>query len=303
MAKDYYEVLGIRRDASEAEIKKAYRRLAKQYHPDTNKQSSNAEARFKEVNEAYHTLSDPEKRQQYDLFGHTNANHSGFQDIPVDFSNFNFQGAGPFGDFIEELFQGHTRQRRGPSRQRPNPKPRPSVGEDIEQTLSISLSEAYHGAKRSIHTGGKKLQVRIPRGIDTGTRIRVSGKGAPGSHGGKSGDLYLRITVEPDEQFTRDGDDLLGEVRLDLFTALLGGVVDVTTMERPVRLTIPPGTNSGQRFRLSGKGMPRAENTEQRGDLIVRTQIDIPSDLTAEERALVKELRSSIRKRNDRSHS
>ena len=201
MAKDYYEVLGVRRDASAADLKKAYRRLAKQYHPDTNEQSSHAAARFKEVNEAYDTLSDPQKRQQYDLFGHASGGNSGFQDIPVDFSNLNFKGAGPFGDFIEELFQGHTRQRRGPSRQRSNTGPRPSAGQDIEQALHISLADSYRGATRTLRSGGKEIRVHIPRGVDTGTRIRVSGKGAPGANGGKAGDLYLRVTVNPDEAF------------------------------------------------------------------------------------------------------
>ncbi len=300
MAKDYYELLGVRRDASAADLKKAYRRLAKQYHPDTNDQSSHAAARFKEVNEAYDTLSDPQKRQQYDLFGQTSGGNFGFQDIPVDFSNLNFKGAGPFGDFIEELFQGQTRQRRGPSRQRSSAGPSPSAGQDIEQALHISLADAYRGATRTLRSGGKEIRVRIPRGVDTGTRIRVSGKGAPGANGGKAGDLYLHVTVEPDERFERQGHDLLSEIRLDLFAALLGGVVEVPTMERPLRLTIPPGTNSGQRFRLAGKGMPRADDADLRGDLIVRAQIDMPADLTAEERALAKKLRATINQRGNR---
>ena len=303
MAEDFYEVLGVKRDASDAEIKKAYRRLAKQYHPDANDQSPQAEARFKEVNEAYATLSDPEKRQQYDLMGHVDGGFAGFQDIPVDFSNFNFTNAGPFGDFIEELFQGHTRQRRGPSHQSVSWQPQPTTGQDIEQPISIHLSEAYHGANRTYQMGDKTLKIRIPRGVSNGTRIRVNGKGAAGSNGGKSGDLYLRVTVKPDEDFRREGDDLHREIQLDLFTALLGGVIDVPTLDRPIRLTIPPETSSGQRFRIAGKGMPRSENNDQRGDLIVRTQIDIPNNLTAEERELAKQLRASIHKRSNQHQS
>ena len=299
MARDYYEILGVNRNASEGEIKKAYRRLAKQFHPDANDQSTRAEARFKEVNEAYAILSDPEKRQQYDLTGHVDGGFNGFQDIPVDFSNFNFANAGPFGDFIDELFQGHSRQRRGPRRQSASWKPQPAAGQDIEQPLAIHLSEAYHGANRTFQMGDKTLKIRIPGGVSSGTRIRVSGKGAAGRNGGKSGDLYLRVTVTPHEDFQREGDDLHREIQLDLFTALLGGVIDVPTMERPVRLTIPPGTNSGQRFRITGKGMPRSENNDSRGDLIVRTQIEIPDHLTAEERELAKQLRRSIQNKSN----
>ena len=298
MAKDFYEVLGVKRDASDAEIKKAYRRLAKQFHPDANDQSPKAAARFKEVNEAYATLSDPQKRQQYDLMGHVDGGSAGFQDIPVDFSNIDFTNAGPIGDFINELYQGRTRQRRGPSRQNVSWNPQPTAGQDIEQPITIHLSEAYHGAKRTYQIGDKTLKIRIPRGVSSGTRIRVGGKGAPGSNGGKSGDLYLRVTVNPDEDLKREGDDLHREIQLDLFTALLGGVIDVPTLDRPVRLTIPPGTNSSQRFRIAGKGMPRSENNDQRGDLIVRTQIDVPKNLTVEERELVKQLRTSIHKSN-----
>ncbi len=302
MARDFYDVLGVQRNASDAEIKKAYRRLAKEHHPDANDQSPQAEARFKEVSEAYATLSDPEKRQQYDLLGQVDGGFSGFQNIPVDFSHFNVENAGPFGDFIEELFQGHTRQRRGSGRQSTYRKPRPTAGADLEQAIAISLAEAYHGAKRSFQMGDQQINVRIPRGVADGSRIRVSGKGGPGMNGGQVGDLYLRVSVLPDPNYQRNGDDLARDITLDLFTALLGGVIEVPTMERPVRLTIPPGTPSGKRFRIAGKGMPRSGKTDQRGDLIVRSQIQLPEKLTAEERKLVKQLRASIQQRDSTEH-
>ena len=293
MARDFYDVLGVKRNASAGDLKKAYRRLAKQYHPDTNGQSARAAARFKEVNEAYDTLSDPEKRQQYDLFGRAGGGPQGFQDIPVDFSNFNFSNSGPFGDFIDELFKGQSRQKSSARQRRPHPR----TGQDIEHPLAISLAEAYHGATRMVRSGEKEFRVRIPRGIRDGTRIRVSGKGGPGAHGGKAGDLYLRVSVAADQRFQRQGEDLLTDLRIDLFTALLGGVVEVPTMERPLRLTIPPGTDSGQRFRLTGKGMPRSQNDDARGDLFVRVEIETPGELSADERAIARSLRDSIQQR------
>ncbi len=292
MARDYYKVLGVSREASADELKDAYRRLAKRYHPDANNQSEKAAARFKEINEAYDTLSDPQKRQQYDLIGKAGAaNNFSYQDIPFDLNNLNINDTNGFGDFIDQLFKGQTRQRRE-SHHRPSPR----HGQDKELALNIRLEEAYRGTTRNLRVADKEIRVRIPPGVDTGTRIRVAGKGAAGQNGGKAGDLYLRIKVMHDSRFERQGDDLLSEIPLDLFIALLGGTVEAPTLDRPVRLTIPPGTDSGQRFRLPNKGMPKRGSEDQRGDLFVRVQIEMPKNLTVEQRRLAKELRATIKK-------
>jgi curved DNA-binding protein len=293
-SKDYYKILGVEKSADEKTIKAAFRKKAKESHPDANPNNPNAEARFKEVNEAYEVLSDPDKRSMYDRFGTANP-----QGIPTGGrypgGNTDFGEAGSFGDLFESIFGGFSRtstRGRGNVQEgafRTNVRPK---GQDIEQPVTISLREAYAGATRIINIGGRRLEARIPVGATNGTRVRLSGEGSPGFSGGPAGDLYLIIEVEPDDQFERDGKT---EVKVDMFTALLGGEVEVPTLERTVKLRIPPGTQSGRRFRLTGKGMPILNNKAMTGDLYARILVMVPENLTAEQRQLVERLRDSLR--------
>lgn len=297
MAKDYYKTLGVEKTASEKEIKQAFRKLAKKFHPDANPDNPGAEAKFKEINEAYEVLSDKEKRQQYDQFGSTGfnpfaggaANGTGGVYTNVDTRE------GPFADIFESLFGGFSRgaAERGGSvggfRTAAN-----ADGRDYEQLISITLQEAYNGTTRLVTKGDRKVRVNIPRGATNGTKVRLSGEGEAGIYGGKAGDLYLVVQVEPDSQFERQGDDLYTDVKVDVFTAMLGGNVEVQTLDRPVKLRIPAGTSSGRRFRLTGKGMPVLRKTDQFGDLYARALITVPENLNDEQRALVEKLRTTM---------
>ncbi len=304
MAKDYYKTLGVSRSATEKELKQAYRKLAKKYHPDANPDNPNAEAKFKEINEAYEVLSDKEKREMYDRFGTVNpqqvpwgagANPSGgnggytYTSTNVDF--------GDLGDIFGSLF---GRQRGGDARTANVGSPfsganaRPQRGQDIEQKVGITLQEAYLGATRLITKGERTVRVNIPAGAKTGTKVRLAGEGDAGFGSGAAGDLYLIIDVEPDSTFERDGDDLTVEVKVDMFTVLLGGTVEVPTLGRPINLKIPAGTQAGRKFRLGGKGMPVLNQADKHGDLYARIVITVPESLTDEQRELVEQLKATF---------
>lgn len=295
MAKNYYQTLGVKRDANETEIKKAFRKLAKQHHPDANRNDPNAEARFKEINEAYEVLSDKEKRAMYDRFGTVNpqevggytayAGSSGAGGFP---GTQNVDYGGDLGDIFDAIFGNRGRGAASGT------WARPMRGNDIEYTVNISLREAYTGTNRTIMRGDRRVNVVIPAGAATGTKVRLEGEGEPGIGGGQPGDLYLIIQVEDDKQFRREGDDLYVDVNIDMFTALLGGEVEVPTLGRPVRLRIPPGTQSGRKFRLSGKGMPVMRATDKFGDLYVRVAITVPTQLTAEQKRMVEALKATF---------
>jgi curved DNA-binding protein len=298
MAKNYYDILGVKKDADEKQIKQAFRKLAKQYHPDANPNDPQAEAKFKELNEAYEVLSDPEKRTQYDRFGSVYPGGFGGTNGGRTYTNVDF-GGDSFSDILENLFGGmggaSGRSRGGwGSSVREGPG-RAAQGRDIEQPVTISLHEAYHGASRRVTKGGRTISVNIPAGARTGTKIRVSGEGEPGALGGEAGDLYLVVEVAPDPTYERDGDDLNTEVRVDMFTALLGGEIEVPTLAGKVKLNIPAGTQSGRKFRLSGKGMPRLKQKGEFGNLYARILITIPEKLNDEQRQLVEQLRDSLR--------
>ncbi len=313
--KDYYQILGVSKDADEKEIRRAFRKLARQYHPDVNPGDQAAEERFKEINEAYEVLSDPEKRQKYDqlgsawrAWGQTGGRPGDFDwsqwvsgapggqrvyvryGTPEDLDDL-FGGSSPFSDFFSQIFgglggRGATGQAGGGFHY----QARPRRGEDYEQAVEISLREAYQGTTRTIQKDGRRLEVKIPPGARTGTRVRISGEGGTGSAGGEAGDLYLRIRVAPDPQFERKGDDLYTKVPLDLYTAILGGSVRVPTLSGPVQLTIPAGTQNGQTFRLQGKGMPRLRESGH-GDLYATVEVQLPTRLDARQRELFEELR------------
>ena len=301
-AKDYYNILGVTRSASDDDIKKAYRRLARKHHPDVNPGDKGAEARFKEINEAYEVLSSKEKRQKYDQFGQNwqqaeqfsrSGSPGGPQTNP--FGGFDYGGAGsPFGGAtyntegdmgsIFDQILGGARRRRGPQR-----------GQDLEHGLDISLEEAFHGALRQFslqtQTGVENLEVKIPPGVATGSRVRVSGKGSPGMGGGARGDLYLIVNVLPNPQYERGGDDLTATVNLALYIAVLGGEVTVTTLKGTrLALKIPPETQNGRTFRLTGQGMPRLGKTSGSGDLIIKVNVVTPIGLNNREKELFNEL-------------
>ncbi len=323
--KDYYSILGVSRDATDKEIKQAYRRLARKYHPDMNPDDKQAEERFKEINEAYEVLSDPEKRKLYDQFG---SEWKTWQQAGGNAEDFwrqwrTQQGTGPggvrytyttgpggfsgggewFSDFFRELFGGlggmggqvygsgygsgfedlfgGARTTRQPRR-----------GRDYEQPVEITLEEAYRGTKRLFQIDNQRIEVTIPAGARTGTRVRVAGKGGAGVAGGPPGDLYLVINVAPHPQFRRNGDDLETDVHVGLYTAVLGGETRVPLPDgSTVLLKIPPETQNGTRFRLRGKGMPRLNRPGERGDLYARVDVRLPQKLTPRERELFEELR------------
>ncbi len=331
--KDYYKILGVPRNATEKEIKAAYRKLARKYHPDLNPGNKEAEEKFKEINEAYEVLSDPEKRKRYDQFGaewqqfQQSAGAQGF-----DFAEWfrkragrttgDFDtGFGPsgFSDFFDLLFgdlglggilsRSARRSRAGPRR-----------GEDYEHSVEVSLEEVVTGTSRLLDLtvpqvcsncggmgsvgaricpicggtgyvrGHRRLEVKIPAGVREGTRVRVAGAGGPGLGGGPPGDLYVKIHLKPHPRFEVKGDDIVTEVEVDLYTALLGGEVEVPTLTGKVMMRIPPETQNDTLFRLRGLGLPRIDDTKQRGDLLVRVKVRLPQHLSERERSLFKEL-------------
>jgi curved DNA-binding protein len=296
--KDYYRILGVDRNATQADIKRAYRGLAREYHPDVKPGDTAAETRFKEINEAYEVLGDPQKRAKYDRLGRSwqQWQQGGRDPGSFDWSSFSTPGGhvdlgdlfsgsstGAFSDFFNALFGGMGGTRPRPSSQRQD------RSQDVTQPVEITLEEAFRGTTRTLVRGGRRIRATIPPGAANGTRIRLAGLGAPGATG-RAGSLYLVISVLEDEAFRRDGDDLHIEVPLDLYTAVLGGDVSVPTMEGEVRLRVPAGTQSGQVFRLRGRGMPRLRNANQFGDLYAKTMIQIPTKLSLEERGLFNQL-------------
>ena len=314
--KDYYKVLGVAKNASVDDIKKAFRKLARKYHPDVNPGDKRAEEKFKEINEAYEVLSDAEKRRKYDTLGPNWQDQFGFSSAAGRrSSNFrgsplNYDSPSGFSDFFEALFGRPTTATR-------------RTGEDIEQRVEVTLQEAYTGGLRTfniqsteacpicrgtrvvagkscVNCGGlgmiahsKRIQVKIPAGVDNGSKIRVAGEGQPGSGGGPRGDLYLVISVKPDQLYERKGDDLYVDIDVDLVAAILGGEVPVPTPDgRKLALTIPPETQNGRLFRLVNKGMPRLRS-EGNGNLFARVKVVLPMGLTDDERSLFEQLARS----------
>lgn len=295
MARDYYDILGVNRTASEDEIKKAYRKKAKQYHPDANPNNPTAESKFKEANEAYEVLKDSDKRSMYDRFGENWKNYQGFNGQTNPYGGG--QGGAAYADMsdmFDTIFgQGGGRRRRGSGGFRTNfNMQRP--GEDIEQAVYINLQEAYEGTKRIITKNGREINVNIPKGATTGTKVRLSGEGQPGVNGGPAGNLYLVVNVADDKNFERKDDDLYVDVKVDVFTAMLGGEVEVPTMTRPVRMKIKSGMQSGQKLRLSGKGMPKLRGKNEFGNLYARIMITVPDQLSDQQKEEVEALRDSL---------
>lgn len=298
--KDYYDILGVAKDASQEEIRRAYRKLARQYHPDVNPEDTSAGEKFKEINEAYQVLSDPEKRKKYDALGADwhRYQQAGGSAEGFDWSRWQTRGApggvefrwgttedfedlfgeeSPFSDFFNQIFGGRAAGARvdtGVRRHR---------GRDLTTSVEITLEEAYHGTKRLITRDGQRIEAKIPPGVRDGQRVRLRGQGEPGTGGGTAGDLYLEVSIAPHETWRRVGDDLYTEVPVDIFTAIVGGEVPVPTPSGTVILTIPPRTQGGWKFRLHDKGMPRLNNPDRHGDLYAEVRLTIPDDLTEEE--------------------
>lgn len=316
--KDYYRVLGVEKGATEKEIKSAFRKLARKHHPDVNPGDPRAEARFKEINEAYEVLGDPEKRAKYDQLGadwqrwqRTGGRPDDFDwsrwttspgsdrvhvryGTPEDLADL-FGSGSPFSDFFTNIFGGLGG---GPGRSKGfggfegfDTQFQPQRGRDLEHDVEISLAEAYHGTTRLLTKDGRRLEVRIPPGAKTGTRVRVRGEGGAGVSDGQAGDLFLKVKVIPDPRFERKGDHLYVSVPVDLYTAILGGEASVATLSGAVKLKIPAGSQNGQTFRLRGKGMPKLRRPTEQGDLYARLEVRLPTELTSEQRRLFEQLR------------
>ena len=295
MSSDYYDVLGVARNADEDEIKRAFRQKAKQYHPDANPDNPTAEARFKEINEAYEVLSDADKRSAYNRFGENWEHYQGFNGG----NPFNSGGDVPhadMSDMFETFFNssGGRRSQRGGFGGFHTNANQPRAGRDFEHDVTISLREAFEGAQRIVSKDGRDITVQIPRGAATGTKVRLAGEGQSGINGGPAGHLYLVVHVADDIQFERKDDDIYVDVKVDVFTAMLGGDVEVPTLTRPVKMKIRPGTQSGQKLRLSGKGMPDLRRGDTNGDLYARVVISVPKQLDPAQRELAEALRDSL---------
>jgi curved DNA-binding protein len=305
--RDYYETLGVSKTATEDEVKSAFRKLARKFHPDVAKDKKAAEEKFKQINEAYEVLSDPEKRKKYDQLG-ANWNQPGGFQPPPDWGGqpgggfhqyggdgggvqFEFGGTG-FSDFFEAFFGGgRGRSAFGGFGGRQATAER---GADVEADILVTLEEALHGSKRTVslrRPGSNKVetyQVRIPRGVHEGQRIRLAGQGEAGARGGQSGDLFLRVRLAKHPEFTVEGSDLIHEVKIAPWQAVIGTELKVPTLEGSVRLKIPAGTQGAQRFRLRERGLPSASGS--RGDLYVVAQIQIPKKLSEREREIWNQL-------------
>ncbi|HEX5773578.1 MAG TPA: DnaJ C-terminal domain-containing protein [Geomobilimonas sp.] len=290
--KEYYEVLGVKKGASAEEIKKAYRKLAVKYHPDKNPGNKEAEERFKEINEAYAVLSDPQKKEQYDRFGSAGF-HQRYSQEDI-FRGFDvgdiFKDAGfSTDDIFSRIFGGGFQQRGGYG----FGGGRRSKGEDYSMELAVSFREAFSGCEKRVAftRGGEReeLSVKVPAGVETGARLRVQGKGGPGSGGGPAGDLYLDIKVGSDPQFHREGDDIVVERLLRFSEAALGTSLEVPTLEGTKRIKVPAGIQPGTKIRLKGLGFPRM-GKGVRGDLFVRINVQVPEQLTGTQRELLEQL-------------
>ena len=336
--RDYYEVLGVSRDADKNTIKKAYRKLAKKYHPDTNQGKAQAAERFKEATEAYNILSDPEKKKMYDQFGHAAFDGSGaaggayggaysrngggtYQYAGPDgtFHEYHFEGNGDMDDFLKNIFGGSfggfggaTRSSSKGSRsgfsgsgfgESGSYANYSQGGADVTAEITVGFDEAAFGCEKVIHLTenngkavGKALKVKIPAGIDTGKSIRLRGKGNPGINGGKAGDLLLKVKVASKPGYERKGMDVYTTVRVPFTTAVLGGEAKVETLHGNVLCKINPGTQSGTKIRLRGKGIVSMKDKNQHGDQYVTVQIDVPGNLSEEAKRKLREFEVACKK-------
>ncbi|RZJ47648.1 MAG: J domain-containing protein [Flavobacterium sp.] len=298
---DYYKTLDVTKSATEAEIKKAYRKAARKYHPDLNPNDKEAEKKFKEINEANEVLSNPENRKKYDKYGKDwkhadefekagyNPNQqqrSGQQQSNYDYSDFSggdFSG-GDFSDFFNSMY-GSSRSSRSQSKYR---------GQDFNAELQLDLASAYTTQKQNLAVNGKNIRITIPAGVENGQVIKIAGHGGPGANGGPNGDLYITFTIENNSDFKREGNNLYADVDLDLYTAILGGEIFVNTFDGKVKIKVPEETQAGTKVKLKGKGFPVYKKENQFGDLYITYKLKVPTKLTKKEKELFEEL-SKIR--------
>ena len=305
--KDYYKTLGVSKDASQNDIKKAYRKLAVKYHPDKNQGNKNAEERFKELSEAYEVLRDPEKRRKYDQLGanwkqyeHTGAGGYGYSQAgggSSGGSSYFFEGdlgdffgeegaGGGFSDFFNAFFGGSAGRQTGFRNSR-----QVFRGNDLHAEVEISLSEAYHGSSRILNVNGEKLRINIKPGAYPGQELRIKGKGAPGSAGGEKGDLDIKLKVTGENGYQLEGNNLVKKVNVDLYSAVLGGKKEINTLAGKINVHVPKGSQHGSKLRLKGKGMPVYGQPGNFGDLFLELNIELPKSLNPEELQLFKRLK------------
>jgi curved DNA-binding protein len=300
---DYYKTLNLNKNATQDDIKKAYRKLARKYHPDLNPNDQEAHKMFQQINEANEVLSDSEKRRKYDEYGEHWKNADQFEQAKRSqgagqqgyagsggfsgggFTGADFGGSGDYSDFFESLF-GNMGAQSG----RGNRK---FKGQDYQAEIRISLRDAYNTHKQTLTVNGKNLRITIPAGIANGQTIKLAGQGAAGANGGPNGDLYITFSISDDPNFKRLNDDLYTSYEIDLYTAVLGGEVTVHTFDSKVKLKIAAGTQNGTRVRLKNKGFPLYKKEGEFGNLFVTYTIKIPTDLTEKQRELFKELQNS----------
>jgi curved DNA-binding protein len=288
---DYYKILGLSKKATKNEIKAAYRKLARKYHPDLNPNNKEAEKKFKAINEANEVLSDPEKRKKYDEFGkdwkhadefkkarqQQNQESQFSRETYSDFGGF----SGDFSDFFESMFGGGGRRTQQTKFR----------GQDLKAELHLKVTDVYKSQKQTLTINGKNIRLTIPAGIENGQTIKINGYGSPGVNGGPNGDLYITFSIKNDTQFKRQGSNLYTTAELDLYTALLGGEALIDTFDGKVKLKVAPGTQSGKKIKLKGKGFPVYKRENEFGDLYVTYQVKIPTNLSTKEKELFRELK------------
>ncbi|HEY4325198.1 MAG TPA: J domain-containing protein [Mucilaginibacter sp.] len=292
---DYYQTLGVAKNASDKEIKNAYRKQARKYHPDLNPNDTEANKKFQQLNEANEVLSDPEKRKKYDQYGENWQHGEEYEKYTRQqqqnrrqqsytggqASSFEGFGDDSFSDFFQSMFGqgGSSRGRQTKYR-----------GQDLNAELQLSLKEASETRKQAITVNGKNLRITIPAGVENGQTIKITGHGNPGVNGGPHGDLFITFLIADDPRFKRDGSDLFATIKLDLYTAVLGGEVTVDTLNGKVKIKVKPETQSGTKVKLKGKGMPVYKKENESGDLYVTYEVQVPINLTEKQKKLFEEL-------------
>lgn len=288
---DYYKTLGLSKTASESDIKSAYRKLARKYHPDLNPNNKEAEKKFKELNEANEVLSDPEKRKKYDQYGKDWKHADQFEKAGQQQGNYKqgngqqeYSGgfSGHFSDFFESMFGGGSGGRSQQTKFR---------GQDMNAELNLNLRDVYKTQQQTLTVNGKNIRLTFPAGIENGQIIKIKGQGSPGVNGGPNGDLYITFSIKNDTKFSRDGNNLYTTADIDLYTALLGGEVLVDTFDGKVKLTVPPETQPGTKVKLKGKGFPVYKNENEFGDLYITYTVKLPTGLSQKEKELFQELK------------